>query len=67
MLLMQDLGLRPNRLTNTWVPFIVACAALLEPGGRLGFIVPAELLQVMYAAQLRSFLADRFDRIEIMA
>jgi adenine-specific DNA methylase len=64
---MRFLGLEPNRLTNSWVPFVAAATSCLREGGRLAFIVPAELLQVSYASQLRSFLADRFDRIDMVA
>lgn len=67
MQIMAGIGLTPNRLTNIWVPFVVAAAASLRPGGRLAFVLPAELLQVTYAAQLRSFLTDRFSRIDIVA
>ncbi len=67
MALMVGQGLSPNRLTNIWVPFVVAAVASLRPGGRLAFVLPAELLQVTYAAQLRSFLTDRFGRIDIVA
>ena len=67
MQIMTELGLKPNRLTNIWVPFVAAAAASLRPGGRLALVLPAELLQVSYAAQLRSFLIDRFSRIDIIA
>ncbi len=67
MRIMARLGLSPNRLTNIWVPFVAAAAASLRPGGRLALILPAELLQVSYASQLRSFLTDRFARIDIVA
>lgn len=67
MEIMSSLGLRPNRLTNIWVPFVVAAAARLNPGGRLALVLPAELLQVSYASQLRGFLTDRFARIDIVA
>jgi len=67
MEIMSDLGLSPNRLTNMWVPFVVAAAASLRPNGRMALVLPAELLQVTYAAQLRSFLTDRFKRIDIVA
>ena len=66
MQIMAELGLRANRLTNIWVPFVVAAASSLRPGGRLALVLPAELLQVTYAAQLRSFLTDRFSRIDIV-
>lgn len=67
MAMMERQGLRPNKLTNTWVPFVVAATMSIRPGGRLAMIVPAELLQVSYAGQLRMFLVDQFRRIEIVA
>ncbi len=60
-------GLRSNRLTNIWVPFVVGAVSLLRPGGRLGMVLPAELLQVSYAGQLRSFLAQNFGCVYIIA
>lgn len=67
MEIMKEQGLSPNRLTNIWVPFVVAAAAALRPGGRMALVLPAELLQVSYAAQLRSFLTDRFGRIDLIS
>ena len=67
MAIMKSLGLVPNRLTNIWVPFVVAATALLRQGGRLALVLPAELLQVAYAAQLRSFLTDHFRRIHLIS
>lgn len=54
--IMQRAGLSPNRLTNSWVPFVVAASFLLSEQGRLALVIPAELLQVNYAAELRRFL-----------
>lgn len=62
---MKQAGLRPNRLTNMWVPFVVAGISLLKKGGRLAMVIPAELLQVTYAGQLRQYLADSFERLTI--
>lgn len=67
MAMMGEQGLTPNRLTNIWVPFVVAATASLKPGGRLALVLPAELLQVTYAAQLRSYLTDHFTRLDIIA
>lgn len=64
--IMSEVGLKPNRLTNIWVPFVVAATTTLLPGGRLALVLPAELLQVSYASQLRSFLVDRFAKIDII-
>lgn len=67
MAIMGGQGLSPNKLTNIWVPFVVAATASLKVGGRLALVLPAEILQVTYAAQLRSFLTDRFKRIDVVA
>ncbi|OBI31799.1 class I SAM-dependent methyltransferase [Mycobacterium sp. E2238] len=64
--LMRREGLRPSRLTNAWVPFVVASSVLVRDGGRVGLVLPAELLQVTYAAQLREFLLSRFSDITLV-
>jgi adenine-specific DNA methylase len=65
--LMHEAGLRPSRLTNAWVPFTVAAVAALRPGGRVALVLPAELLQVGYAAQLREHLVDRLGQLTIVS
>ena len=65
--IMEDLGLAPNRLTNTWVPFVAAATASIRSGGRLALVLPAELLQVGYATQLRGYLTDCFRTIHIVS
>lgn len=67
MSIMEESGLKPNRLTNIWVPFVVAAIECLKPGGRLAMVLPAELLQVNYSAQLRALLSDRFRKIDLVA
>ncbi|ASW91805.1 class I SAM-dependent methyltransferase [Mycobacterium marseillense] len=64
--LMRREGLRPTRLTNAWVPFVVASTVLVRDGGRVGLVLPAELLQVTYAAPLRDFLLSRFREITLL-
>ena len=64
--LMRREGLRPSRLTNAWVPFVVAGTVLVREGGRVGLVLPAELLQVTYAAQLRDLLVSRFSEITLL-
>lgn len=64
--LMQRAGMNPSRLTNAWVPFVVASAFLLNEGGRMAMVIPAELLQVNYSAELRRFLSDYFNKLTII-
>lgn len=67
MTVLVSLGMKPNKLTNIWVPFVASATSQLKPGGRLAMVIPAELLQVSYASQLREFLTRQFDLIEILA
>lgn len=64
--MMRQLGLKPNRLTNIWVPFLVISASLLNDKGKLGMVIPAELFQVQYAGETRIFLSKFFERITIV-
>jgi adenine-specific DNA-methyltransferase len=61
--IMSQAGLHPNRLTNTWVPFLVGSSLLLSENGRIGMVLPAELLQVNYASQVREFLSEYYKKI----
>ena len=65
--MMRNAGLKPNKLTNAWVPFVVASVLAVRQGGRIGLVIPAELLQVGYAAELRSFLVDNCENLKIVA
>jgi adenine-specific DNA-methyltransferase len=65
--LMRSAGLHPSRLTNAWLPFVAVASRLLSDRGRLAMVVPAELLQVGYASELREFLSNEFARITIVA
>ncbi len=64
--LMKQGGLHPNKLTNAWVPFLVASTFLLNDHGRLAMVIPAELLQVNYAAELRQFLSQYYKRLTLI-
>jgi adenine-specific DNA-methyltransferase len=64
--LMRRAGLHPNKLTNAWVAFLVCAAMALADDGRLAMVIPAELLQVNYAAEVRRFLSEFFQRITII-
>jgi adenine-specific DNA methylase len=64
--LMNEEGLRPTRLTNAWVPFVILATRALHAGGRLALVLPAELLQVSYAAELRGYLSRRYSELTIV-
>lgn len=59
--------LKYNKLTNAWVSFVVGSSLLLKEKGKLGFVLPAEILQVSYAKQLREFLSNFYNKINIIS
>lgn len=60
-------GLKYSKLTNAWVSFVVGSSLLLKEKGKIGFVIPAELLQVSYAQQLREYLAHFYNKINIIS
>src|SRR6218665_936955 len=61
-------GLTYSKLTNAWVSFVVGSSLLLKAeGGRIGFVLPAEILQVSFALQLRKFMARFYNKINIIS
>lgn len=52
--------------TNAWVPFILASMKILRPGGRLAMVVPSEIIHVMHAKSLRTYLGKECSRLLIV-
>lgn len=63
---MRSVGMKPNKLTNAWVPFVVASIVASRRGGRVGLVIPAELLQVGYASELRQYLVDNCSSVTVL-
>lgn len=59
-------GVALTGLASSWAAFTVHSALFLKPGGRLGLVLPAELLTVNYAAEVRRFLMDRFRTVRLV-
>lgn len=68
--LMSDIltsnGMKANKLVNAWVGFLVACIKLLNDEGKIAFVIPAEILQVAYAEDLRLYLANNLSEITLI-
>lgn len=65
--LCEKLGATFSGLASSWAPFLVATAGLLKRGGRLAFVVPAEIGHAPYAAPLLEFLTSNFSDVRIIA
>ncbi len=59
-------GVALTALASSWAAFTVRSAALLTEGGKLGLVLPAELLTVNYAAPVRTFLLRHFDSVRLV-
>ena len=58
--------LKFTKHTNAWVPFVIAAIKTLKPGGRLGMILPAEIIHVMHAQSLRTYLGEQCSKLLII-
>lgn len=59
-------GVALSRLASSWAAFTVHAALHVKRGGRLGLVLPAELLSVNYAAGVRRFLLDHFATVSLV-
>lgn len=62
----SNLNLKFTKHTNAWVPFIISGIELLNPGGRLSMVIPSEIINVMHAQSLRTFLGEHCSKIVII-
>lgn len=60
-------GVALTGLASSWAAFTVHAAQFLKPGGRLGLVLPAELMTVNYAAGVRRFLLQHFEQVDLVA
>ncbi|MCP1401846.1 N-6 DNA methylase [Achromobacter insolitus] len=58
--------LKFTKHTNAWVPFVIAAIKTLKPGGRFGMILPAEIIHVMHAQSLRTYLGEQCSKLLII-
>ena len=62
----QRTGYAISALASAWAPFVMHATSFLNEGGRIAFVLPAELLTVNYASAIRSFLIAEFPDITIV-
>lgn len=61
------LGARFSALSSSWPLFLVATAHLIKQGGRMAFVVPAEIGHAPYAAPLIEYLVEHFRHVRVIA
>lgn len=60
-------GVSLSGLASSWAAFVVHASAFLSRTGRLGLVLPGELLSVNYAEPVRQFLRERFGTVRILS
>ena len=60
-------GVTLSGLSSSWAPFVVGATSLLHRGGRLAFVVPAEIGHAVYAKPVVRHLLASFERVEFVA
>lgn len=58
-------NLSENKIKNIWTAFLVRSINFVSDNGILAFVLPSELLQVKFAAELRALILKEFERVEI--
>lgn len=61
----QDVTL--SSLASSWAAFVIHSAQFLGPEGRLGLVLPIELLTADYASAVRRYLPRRFASVLLLA
>lgn len=65
-LVFKQLGQKFTKHTNAWVSFLLSTLSLLKSGGRMGMVIPSEIIHVMHAQSLRSYMGQICSKIVII-
>lgn len=60
-------GVALSGLSSSWASFVIGAASMLRPGGRLAFVVPAEISYAVYAKPVLRFLLGAFKSVALFA
>ena len=60
-------NIKYSKLMNSWSAFVVGCTNLLNDNGKLAFVLPSEILQVINAKVIREFLLKQYSKISIVS
>jgi len=62
----KEAGVELNELASIWAAFVVHATSFLAQGGRMAFVLPAELMFVNYAGSVRQMLLERFANVHLV-
>jgi len=59
-------GVRLSELSSSWAPFLVHAISMLNVGGRLAMVIPAEISCASYARPVLAHLARCFETVYLL-
>lgn len=59
-------GIKKPVISNIWISFVVKAISMIKENGVLCYVLPAEMLQVKYAEDIRRLLFQKFDEISFL-
>ena len=59
----NNLNIKFSKLSNLWTTFMISCIDFLKPGGKLGMVIPTELISSLSILELRKYLYDKCHKI----
>ena len=65
--LCRNQGVSVSALSSSWAPFLIATVGLLKDGGRMAFVVPAELGHAPYAKPVLDHMMRSFGYVHVLA
>ena len=63
---MLSAGIKIDKLSNIWAPFLIASVTCLNEGGRLAMVIPGEIMHVNYSSKIRLFLSELQAKITLI-
>lgn len=65
--LCQGHGVSVSALSSSWAPFLISTVGLVKEGGRMAFVVPAEIGHAPYARPVLQYLMCSFGYVHVLA
>jgi len=63
---LKELGIKTTKHANAWLHFLAESVSMMSDRSRVAMVIPAELLHITYAADLRRWLLETLSSITII-
>tara|TARA_B100002052_G_scaffold297901_1_gene329789 strand:- start:4646 stop:6334 length:1689 start_codon:yes stop_codon:yes gene_type:complete len=63
---LEELGIKTTKHANAWLHFLAESVSVMSQNSRIAMVIPAELLHISYAADLRRWLLENLSSVTII-